>query len=217
MLVPAARRASTALRRLPLDMPAVLVRRTAVLPESHLQLGRPTRTTTARALADAAGWARSDDEARSILAAGCQQRRTTAGEIRAVAAELPKLCRRPLILRTLDDVEGGAQALSELDFVALCRRFRLPAPDLQQHRVDTSGRRRYLDAYWRRWRLHVEVDGAHHMDVRHWAADLRRQNEIWIAGDRILRFPAFLVRSRPAEVAGQVRAGLEAAGWRADA
>ncbi|WP_199853905.1 endonuclease domain-containing protein [Plantactinospora sp. BB1] len=216
LLVPAGRHASTARRRLPLDMPAVLVRRTTILPESHLQVGRPTRTSVARALADAAGWARSDDEARTVLAAGCQQRRTTAGEIRGVVAELPKLRRRPLILRTLDDIEGGAQALSELDLVALCRRFRLPLPELQQRRVDAGGRVRYLDAYWRRWRLHVEIDGAHHMDARHWAADLRRQNDIWIAGDRILRFPAWLVRSRPTEVADQLRAALVAGGWSAD-
>lgn len=129
-------------------------------------------------------------------------------------AELPRLRRRKLILRTLDDIGGGAQALSELDFVQLCRRSGLPAPDLQRRRVDTSGRVRYLDVYWQRWRLHVEIDGAHHMDVRHWAADLRRQNAIWIAGDRILRFPAWLVRGRPAEVADQLRAALEAAGWR---
>jgi hypothetical protein len=146
VLIPAARQVSSTLRQLPLDMPAVLAHRSAILPESHLQLGRPMRTAVARALADAAGWARSDDEARTILAAGCQQRRTTAGEIRDVVTELPKLQRRPLILRTLDDIEGGAQALSELDFVALCRRFRLPLPDLQERRVDASGRVRYLDA-----------------------------------------------------------------------
>ncbi|MEQ4303240.1 hypothetical protein ABNF97_17935 [Plantactinospora sp. B6F1] len=216
VLIPANRQVSGILRRLPLDMPAVLVRRTTILPDSHLQVARPTRTSAARALADAAGWARSDDEARTVLAAGCQQRRTTAGEIRGVVVELPKLRRRRLILRTLDDIEGGAHALSELDFVALCRRFRIPPPDLQQRRVDAGGRVRYLDVYWRRWRLHVEIDGAHHMDVRHWAADLRRQNDIWIAGDRILRFPAWLVRSRPAEVAEQVRAGLSAAGWRGE-
>ncbi|MFY1675266.1 DUF559 domain-containing protein [Plantactinospora sp. WMMB334] len=216
VLIPAARKAPDILRRLPLDMPAVLVHRTTTLPESHLQVGRPMRTTVARALADGAGWARSDDEARTILAAGCQQRRTTAEEIRAVVTELPRLRRRLLLLRTLDDISGGAQALSELDFVALCRRFRLPPPDLQQRRVDASGRVRYLDAYWRQWRLHVEVDGAHHMDARHWEADLRRQNDVWIAGDRILRFTASAVRCRPAEVAAQLREGLAAAGWRAD-
>ncbi|WP_370518233.1 DUF559 domain-containing protein [Micromonospora sp. AMSO31t] len=73
---------------------------------------------------------------------------------------------------------------------------------------------RWLDAYWREWRLHVEVDGAHHMDVRQWADDMRRQNDIWTVGDRILRFPAWLVRARPDEVAESVRGALRAAGWR---
>ncbi|SCF23518.1 hypothetical protein GA0074695_4617 [Micromonospora viridifaciens] len=52
------------------------------------------------------------------------------------------------------------------------------------------------------------------MDFRHWAADLRRQNRIWIEGDRILRFTAFEVRRRPEEVVAQLRAALLAAGWR---
>ena len=34
------------------------------------------------------------------------------------------------------------------------------------------------------------------------------------AGDRILRFPAWLVRAHPADVAAQVRAAVVAAGWR---
>ncbi|MGW4502297.1 hypothetical protein ACWENR_27280, partial [Micromonospora sp. NPDC004336] len=28
----------------------------------------------------------------------------------------------------------------------------------------------------------TEIDGAHHMDVRHWAADMRRQNDVWTSG-----------------------------------
>jgi hypothetical protein len=43
---------------------------------------------------------------------------------------------------------------------------------------------------------------------------MRRQNDLWIKGDRILRFPAWAVRHRPAETAGQLRRALEAAGWR---
>jgi very-short-patch-repair endonuclease len=113
----------------------------------------------------------------------------------------------------LDDVAGGAEALSEIDLVRLCRRFQLPEPDLQHRRRDATGRIRYLDAYWRRWQLHVEVDGAHHLDVRHWAADMQRQNDIWISGDRILRFPAHHLRSHPTQVATQLRAALQTAGW----
>ena len=215
VLVPAERHAPRRrLGGLPIDMPSVLVHRSAVLPASHLQLGRPWRTSTARSLVDAAAWARTDDEARTALAVGCQQRRVTVAELREVVDALPRARRRALIVETLHDIAGGAQALSEIDFVRLCRRAGLPPPDQQCKRRDATGRWRYLDAYWRAFRLHVEVDGAHHMDVRHWAADMRRQNDVWIAGDRILRFPAWLVRSRPDEVAAQLRAALGAAGWR---
>ncbi|GIJ80310.1 hypothetical protein SAMN05443287_101450 [Micromonospora phaseoli] len=217
VLMPAARRVSrSVLRRLPIDMPAVLVHRTSVLPEAHLQVGRPPRTTTARALVDAASWAPSARAAQEVLAAGCQQRRVLPEELAAVLDVLPRARRRALIRQTIDDIAGGAQALSEIDFVRLCRRAGLPRPDLQEPRTDAAGRTRWLDAYWREWGLHVEIDGAHHMDVRQWADDMRRQNDVWTTGDRILRFPAWLVRSRPDEVADAVRRALLAAGWRPD-
>jgi very-short-patch-repair endonuclease len=116
------------------------------------------------------------------------------------------------MLTTLTDIEGGAEALSEIDFASLCRRYRVPQPDRQVQRTDFAGRRRYLDAYWPERRLHVEVDGAHHMDAREWAADMLRQNEVWIAGDRIMRFPAWLIRADPATVADQLRTALAAPG-----
>ncbi|MFC4106803.1 endonuclease domain-containing protein [Micromonospora zhanjiangensis] len=213
VLVPYHRRAADLLRRLPIGLPAVRVHRTRHLPDCDLQRGRPDRTSMARSLVDAAQWARDDDTAQAVLAAGWQQRRVTPAELRAVADRMPSLPRHRLVLRTVADLAGGAEALSELDLLRLCRRHRLPVPDLQERRVDASGRVRYLDARWRRWRLHVEIDGAHHMEVRQWAADLRRQNDIWIAGDRILRFTAFEVRRHPARVADQLRAALEAAGW----
>jgi very-short-patch-repair endonuclease len=214
IVVPAARRASSALPRLPPDMPAVRVRRTTILPDEHLQIGRPPRTTVARSVVDAAAWARSDDEARTVLAATCQQRLVLPAAIEQVLTLLPRIRRRGLIRTTVADIAGGAQALSEIDLLALCRRYRLPLPDLQERRRDAAGRHRFLDAYWREWHVHAEVDGAHHMDVRHWADDMRRQNEIWIAGDVILRFPAWVIRARPAEVAEQLRRALLAGGWK---
>jgi hypothetical protein len=214
VLVPAERHPSRCLPKLPLDMAGVRVYRTGYLPAEHRQVGRPLRTTIARAVVDAAAWARTPNEARFVLAAACQQRRVDPLELTQVVAGMPRVRRRRLIRTTLGDLEGGAQALSEIDFVALCRRFQLPRPDLQERRIDADGRIRYLDAYWKDWRLHVEIDGAHHMDVRYWAADMLRQNQVWIAGDRILRFPAWLVRAEPAMVADQVRAALVASGWR---
>jgi very-short-patch-repair endonuclease len=167
----------------------------------------------ARALVDAAGWARGEAEARSIVAAGCQQRRTTPGEITAVVQQLPRARRRALILETAGYAAGGAEALSEIAFLRLCKRHRLPPPRMQEPRRDASGRMRYLDAYWPEWHLHVEIDGAHHMGVRHWEADMRRQNDVWIRGDRVLRFSAAQIHHNPTEVAEQLAAALHVAGW----
>ncbi|MEV4493794.1 hypothetical protein AB0K04_27255 [Micromonospora coxensis] len=196
VLVPYERQAPDLLRRLPLGMPAVRVRRTRRLADVDRQRGRPDRTAMARSLIDAAQWMPRDDQAQSVLAAGCQQRRVTPAELDAALRRLARPRRATLIRQTIADLAGGAEALSEIDLVRLCRRYGLPRPELQARRRDADGRVRYLDAYWRRFGLHVEVDGAHHMDVHHWAADLRRQNRIWIDGDRILRFTAFDVRRR---------------------
>ena len=215
VLIPAARRAGARLHRLPPDMPSVRIYRSSVLPDEHRQQGGgPPRTTMARSVVDAAAWARTDREAQTALAAACQQRRVTPAEILEAVSVLTRVRRRALIRSTMADIAGGALALSEIDLIALCRRYRLPPPDLQEKRRDTGGRTRYIDAYWREWRVQAEVDGAHHMDALQWAEDMLRQNQIWIAGDRILRFPAWLLRTHPADVATQLRAALHAAGYR---
>jgi Protein of unknown function (DUF559) len=213
LLLVGGRRSPDVVRSMPDEMPSIVVHRTSTLPESHIQVGRPLRTTTARALVDAAQWAASDNEARSIVAAGCQQRIVAADAILSVAKDLPRARRRALTIETARYAEGGAETLSEISLVRLCDRFGLPVPDMQEQRTDASGRVRYIDAYWRKYRLQVEVDGSHHMDVRHWEADMRRQNDVWIPGDRILRFTAWQVRHRPAEVAATIRRALLAAGW----
>jgi hypothetical protein len=213
VLVPAARRPSGRLPHLPPDMAGVRVYRSTYLPPEHHQVGLPPRTSIARSVVDGAAWARTSDEARLVLTAACQQRRVLPVDVAEVLAAMPRVRRRRLIRTTVADIEGGAHALSEIDFMALCRRFRLPRPDQQERRKDADGRNRFLDAYWKQWRLHAEVDGAHHMDARHWAADMIRQNQVWIAGDRVLRFPAWLIRADPSAVAGQLRAALTAAGW----
>jgi hypothetical protein len=213
VLVPVSRRAADLLRRLPAEFPAVFVQRTRYLPRQDLQRGRPNRTTMERALVDAAQWAITDHEAQGILAAGCQQKLVLPTELLAVVDRMPNLSRRRLIRTTLYDLAGGPEALSEIDLMRPCRRFGLPAPTHQRRRKDASGRVRYLDAYWPQWHLHVEVDGAHHMTVGQWEADMRRQNDVWVAGDRILRFSAFQARHQPEEVVEQIRRALIAAGW----
>jgi very-short-patch-repair endonuclease len=82
-------------------------------------------------------------------------------------------------------------------------------------RRDADGRVRYLDAYFDDWAIVVEVDGAHHMEVQQWWHDMQRHNALSVGGEVLLRFPAFLVRDCPAEVAAVLRDALLKAGWRA--
>ncbi|WP_431973595.1 DUF559 domain-containing protein [Micromonospora haikouensis] len=202
-----------ACRRGPLP-PGVLAHRTTCLPdEDVLVVGQPRRTMPARSIVDAAQWAGSDDEARAVIAAGFQQRLVGGDDLRRVLDRLPRARRRRLILGTAADAAGGAHSLAELGFLGLVRRAGLPEPTRQKVRYDATGRRRYLDAYFDEWGVHVEIDGGQHLDPRAAWADMRRQNALWIDGDRVLRFPSWAVRDRPEEVVDQLRAALRAAGW----
>ena len=192
----------------------VVVHRTTVLPYGQvLRWGRPPATKAARSLVDAASWAERDDRARALVAAAYQQRLVAGDEVARMLDLMPVARRRALIRATAEDARAGSHSIAEVDFLGLCRRAALPLPTRQSTRTDSDGRRRYRDAYFEPWGVHVEIDGGQHLEVRTWWADMKRQNDLWIRGDRVLRFPAWAVRERPREVATQVRAALLAAGW----
>ena len=205
LVVPAGRQVRT-------TVPGVVVHRSRVLgPDDVHPARRPPRTRLTRSLLDAAAWAGSDNRARALLAAGVQQRLVRADQLVMALGRFPTLRRHALIAATLADIAGGAQALSELDFARLARRYGLPAPDRQVMRLDRDGRRRWLDAYWEEAHLAVEVDGLWHMEATAWWEDMRRGNDLIISGLRVLRFPAFVVRDQPGVVAAQIRDALRGA------
>ncbi|MCW2715627.1 MAG: hypothetical protein JWN88_2674 [Frankiales bacterium] len=117
------------------------------------------------------------------------------------------------MLRTLDDVELGAQSTHELRFTRALRRAGLPPPDRQTWRQRPDGRR-YLDCWWETFQLHVEIDGLAHFRVTQWVADLDRTNELEIsASARRLRIVGFLLWEQQSRVLDQVRRALQAGGW----
>jgi hypothetical protein len=74
----------------------VVVHRTRILPRADIHLmALPVRTMPARSIVDAAQWARTDDAARSVIAAGFQRGLVTLGEIRTVLDRLPRSGWRP--------------------------------------------------------------------------------------------------------------------------
>lgn len=146
-----------------------------------------------------------------IVAAAVQQRLVGVQDLSAALTLAPRVRHRRLLIAALNDIAQGAEALSEIDFVRLCRRHGLPAPIQQAVRRERSGRRRYLDASWRRGdgRLIVaEVDGALHLSQKWWWADQHRQNELMLADALVLRYPSVVVRTEPTLVADQLRRAL---------
>ena len=86
-------------------------------------------------------------------------------------------------------------------FLALCRRHRLPQPDVNVPLLDYV-----VDFLWPQARLVVELDGrATHGTHRAFQADRDRDGRLSVAGYRVLRFTWFDVTRRPAVVADRVR------------
>jgi len=166
-------------------------------------------TRVARSSLDAAAWQPSIRYACALLAAVVQQRLCTASDL---ADELPfvgRIRHKAHLRLAIQDIAGGAEALSEIDIAATCRRFALRPPDRQRIRRDHDGRKRYLDCEWTLEDGSVvvlEVDGGHHMLVEHWGRDMKRERGVVISGRRVLRATAIEARHEQAELAADLLA-----------
>lgn len=173
--------------------------------------GRPIPVTSLpRAVIDAAAWSREVQHACRLVTASVQQRRTTADELAAALIAAGSVRHRKTLHALIRDLGGGAQALSEVEFLAFCRRHRLPRPDLQV-RLDWRGRRRYLDATFRRRDgrpVRVEIDGGVHLTVAQRWRDTRNDNDAIIAGEMVLRFSSFAIYTDDRVAVEQLRRAL---------
>lgn len=166
----------------------------------------PVLTAHAATL-QAAAWADSDRAAEWRVAAAVQRRITAVPLLRDALLAMPRLKRRRLMAVVLDDVELGAHAGSELQFLRFCRTHHLPRPDELQVLVRSGTSRHYLDARYRRQCVTVEIDGAHHKDVLTWEADALRTLRVAAAlpGERVLRLTPGLLRHDGIEIAELLR------------
>ncbi|HEY3714145.1 MAG TPA: hypothetical protein VGL39_06425 [Jatrophihabitantaceae bacterium] len=184
----------------------------------HASIARPDEWLPARrchraapAAIVAASTFRTARPAVGLLAATVQQRLVSASDLRAALERATRTRHRAALLAAVGDIERGARALSEIDFVRLCRRNGLPEPTQQAVRTQPDGRRRYLDAEWvlaDGRRVVVEVDGAVHLAPRTWFDDQLRQNEVTLAGATVLRYPSVIVREESGIVVAQLRRAL---------
>jgi hypothetical protein len=152
-------------------------------------------------------WAGYDAPVRAAhgaVAASVQQRLTTPERLLTWIEALTPLRRAKSFKRTVGDLAGGAESLSEIDVRRLCRRFGLRLPDRQRVRVDRAGRRRRTDCEWDLADgsvLVLEVDGAFHLDVMQWGADIKRARAITTRDRIVVRCTSFELRHEMEDVA----------------
>ena len=88
-------------------------------------------TSIERSAIDAAAWQPWPRFACAMVAAVVQQRLSTAQRLEAALARVGRVRHKAYLRAALRDIAGGAEALSELDLVGLCRRFHLQRPAQQ--------------------------------------------------------------------------------------
>ena len=187
-------------------------RRPGVRLHRRRRLGAVARVGIPRARPDlavlrAAQWAVSDRQALLILCLVVQQRIVHPERLWAAREELTSCRRRALLLRALEDICAGAQALGELDFASLLRQRGLPGPSRQVVREMPDGRV-YLDVRWDDLGLVVEIDGGHHAMALMPVDDALRQNEVVLTGETVLRIPVLGLRLQPDRFMDQVERGI---------
>ena len=178
--------------------------------EDIFTINPPFRVSIARAVIDAAVWSRPAQMAARILVAGVQQRLVTPRDLGEELEKAGKVRHRRLLRLLLNDLEGGAQALSEVEFLRFCRRHRLPRPEMN-HRTDVAGRRRYLDAVFTMPDgrvVRAEIDGGVHLKLAVRWRDTLRENDMVIDGKAPLKFVSAAIYADDPVAIAQLRRAL---------
>jgi hypothetical protein len=163
-----------------------------------------------RAFVEAATHSHDWLTAARVLVAGVQQARIPPALMREHLVAAPRARHRRLLLLLANDLEGGAHALSEVEFLAFCRRHGFPRPRLQA-RLDRFGRRRYLDAEFEAadgTRFWVEVDGGVHLNLSVRAEDDLKDNDATIQRRIVLRYASVLIYQDHPDAVRQIRESL---------
>ena len=168
-------------------------------------------TSLARAAVDAAAWSSDIGAALRTLVAPLQARRLRPEQISQQLDLAGRVRYRRELRALLDDMTGGAQALSEVEFLRFCRRHGFPKPRCQA-RLDSLGKRRYLDAEFRCRSgrlLRVEIDGGIHLKLEIRARDTIKDNDAHLAGELVLRYASYSIYTDDPVVVRQLKVALD--------
>nr|MBA3251308.1 hypothetical protein [Geodermatophilaceae bacterium] len=197
----------------PADATGVRIVQSRRLPSSRHPARRPPVTTLEDTVLDLVHAARTERPVIDIVLRACQQRLTTPRRLAAAAAARRRLRWRALLRDLLVDVRDGVTTPLERRYVRDVERAHGLPNGVRNRGEGPSGRRRYRDVRYRRWRLVVELDGrAAHPEEERERDDLR-DNEVALRGERTLRYGWRSTTGMPCEVAAQAVRLLRAGGW----
>lgn len=173
--------------------------------------GTPPRTSVEVTIMDLAG---ECDEDATIMAAtrAIAEGMTTPSRILEALGRRRAVRHRRVLERVCAEASKGIESVLEWRFLELVLQAHgLPLPTRQVSVVaDTR-----TDNVWDEFGLLVELDG--HLGHEEVFRDMDRDNRAALKGYTTLRYGWHDVVQRPGEVAAQIRAALEAAGWRGGA
>ena len=171
-------------------------------------VGHPSRTTPADTIVDLAGELPVDGVA-ALVAAAVGNRVVHPDLVLDALARVERHPSRRLLTEILGEVAQGSRSPLEVRYARdVERAHRLPAAERQAGPCD-----RQTDAWYRRYRLIVELDGrAYHEGVAAWN-DLQRDNLHRLHEVVTLRYAWVHVATQPCRVAAEVAAALRLGGW----
>ncbi len=170
------------------------------------------RTKPDLATIRAAQWAPTDRQAATIIAMTVQQRLVAPATLMRRWSRMRRGPRRQLIDEVIQDVCNGAHSMNELDFAKVCRRRGLPEPTRQAVRRGHNGRV-YLDVLWDDLELHVEIQGAQHLQGTAGIDDALRTSDLGLQSSALvsLQVPVLGLRSCPDLFLDQIEQGMQVA------
>lgn len=195
----------------PHRMPGVVVHRSLTLRGRHATMvdGYPI-TTPARTLCDLAAVS-GPIRLRRLVAEAVRRDLTTAGQLRAVMADMGRFRGKVAMREIVDELSplhAATRSALESEFVSLTTDAGIPPTAMNHPVTDAEGRRRYIDAVYLPPGLPIELDSrTAHGSLLDWHDDMRRENDIVLGGDWLpfLRYNWFDVTQRGHLVVGQIK------------
>ena len=195
-------------------IPGVIIHRSRNVASQPLPPWQLPRTPIAETVLDLVAASKTFDDAYSWLSRATGRRLATESVIRDALAARKTLRWRRQLAEALEDSAEGAMFVLERRFVRDVERAHGLPRAQRQARREHAGGIRYLDNYYDRYRLCIELDGrSSHPPEQKWQ-DADRDNENLIRDDiDTLRFGLLDVTTRRCARAADLAAVLLRRGW----